>query len=76
MAKKPSFDPKVFLSTADGGRTISNYEKGRVVFAQAQPADAVFYILQGKVKIAVTSDQGKEAVVALLGRATSLEKDA
>jgi CRP/FNR family cyclic AMP-dependent transcriptional regulator len=69
MAKKakPSFDPKVFLATVDRGRTISNHEKGGVVFAQAQPADAVFYILQGKVKIAVTSEQGKEAVVAFLG---------
>jgi CRP/FNR family cyclic AMP-dependent transcriptional regulator len=69
MAKKAkrSFDPKVFLATVDGGRTISNYEKGGVVFAQAQPADAVFYILQGKVKIAVTSERGKEAVVAFLG---------
>ena len=69
MAKKaePSFDPKVFLATTNGGRTIAKYEKGAVVFTQAQPADAVFYIQQGKVKIAVTSDQGKEAVVALLG---------
>ena len=69
MAKKANhaFDLDAFLATADGGRTIARYEKGGTVFAQAEPADAVFYIQKGKVKIAVTSDQGKEAVVALLG---------
>ena len=66
-AKRPSFDPEVFLATVDGGRTLSNYGKGDVVFTQSEPADAVFYVQRGKIKIAVTSDQGKEAVVALLG---------
>jgi CRP-like cAMP-binding protein len=58
MAKKakPTFDPTVFLATVNGGRSVSAYQKGEAVFAQAQPADAVFYIQKGKVKIAVTSD--------------------
>jgi CRP-like cAMP-binding protein len=64
---KPAFDLNAFLATADGGRTIATYKKGGAVFAQAEPADAVFYIQKGKVKIAVTSDQGKEAIVAILG---------
>lgn len=57
MAKKakPPFDPEIFLANAHGGRSISKFKKGDVVFAQAQPADSVFYIQQGKVKIAVTS---------------------
>jgi CRP-like cAMP-binding protein len=69
MAKKakPAFDLNAFLTTADGGRTVATYKKGGAVFAQAEPADAVFYIQKGKVKIAVTSDQGKEAIVAILG---------
>ena len=69
MAKKakPAFDLEAFLATADGGRTIASYAKGGTVFAQAEPADAVFYIQNGKVKIAVTSDQDKEAIVAILG---------
>jgi CRP/FNR family cyclic AMP-dependent transcriptional regulator len=68
MATKPKrqFDPRVFLAKADGGRTISIYRKDQVVFSQGDPADAVFYILQGKVKITVVSEQGKEAVVAVL----------
>jgi CRP/FNR family cyclic AMP-dependent transcriptional regulator len=62
-----AFDPKVFLATVGKGRSISAYSKGDVVFAQADPADAVFYIRKGKVKVSVTSAQGKEAVVGILG---------
>ena len=65
-ARKP-FDPKVFLSKANGGRTISTYQKNQVIFAQGDPSDSVFYIHDGKVKIIVLSEQGKEAVVAILG---------
>jgi CRP/FNR family cyclic AMP-dependent transcriptional regulator len=64
--RKP-FDPKVFLSKANGGRTISAYQKNQIVYAQGEPADSVFYIHDGKVKITVVSEQGKEAVVAILG---------
>jgi CRP/FNR family transcriptional regulator, cyclic AMP receptor protein len=64
--KKPSFDPKAFLAKADGGRTILKYPKDKILFSQGDPADAVFYIQQGKVKLTVVSDQGKEAVVAIL----------
>ena len=66
-ARKPVFDPKAFLAKADGGRTISKYRKDQIVFSQGEEADAVFYIQQGKIKIAVVSKQGKEAVVAILG---------
>src|SRR5256886_16766112 len=48
------------------GRTISKYRKGQIVFSQGDPADAVFYVQKGKVKVAVVSEQGKEAVVAIL----------
>jgi CRP-like cAMP-binding protein len=70
MAKKVRklpFDAKVFLSTANSGRALCNYRKNEVVFRQGDPADAVFYIQKGKVKITVVSEQGKEAVVAVLG---------
>jgi CRP/FNR family transcriptional regulator, cyclic AMP receptor protein len=67
MKRKPVFDPKAFLAKADGGRTISNYQKDQTVFSQGEAADAVFYIQQGKIKITVVSEQGKEAVVAILG---------
>lgn len=66
-AKKIPFDPKVFLATVDGGRSIAKYRKGETVFSQGKPADAVFYIQKGKVKVTVVQEQGKEAVVAILG---------
>jgi CRP-like cAMP-binding protein len=62
-----TFDPKVFLATVNHGRTVTNYRKGGVVFRQGNPADAVFYVQKGRIKITVKSKQGKEAVVALLG---------
>src|SRR6202050_3032241 len=65
-AKLP-FDPKVFLAKVNGGRVISNYRKDQTVFRQGDPANAVFYIRSGKVKATVVSEQGKEAVVAILG---------
>ena len=64
---KAAFDPKTFLATVNHGRTALEYRQGDVVFLQASPADAVFYIQKGKIKIVVASKQGKEAVVALLG---------
>jgi CRP-like cAMP-binding protein len=65
--RKPRFDPKVFLDTENSGRTISKYRKDQTLFSQGSPADAVFYIRKGKVKITVVSEQGKEAVVAIQG---------
>jgi CRP-like cAMP-binding protein len=63
----PSFDPRAFLAKVDGGRTIATYRSNKVVFSQGDPADAVFYIQSGSVKITVVSEQGKEAIVAMLG---------
>ena len=63
----PAFDPAMFLATVAVGRDISKYPKKKVIFAQGEDADAVFYIKKGKIKVAVISDEGKEAIVALLG---------
>ena len=65
--RKPLFDLKVFLDTENSGRTISKYRKDQTLFSQGSPADAVFYIRKGKVKMTVVSEQGKEAVVAIQG---------
>lgn len=64
---KATFDPKDFLSKSNGGRTIAKYAVNQIVFSQGEPTDSVFYILDGKVKVTVLSEQGKEAVVAVLG---------
>jgi CRP/FNR family cyclic AMP-dependent transcriptional regulator len=65
--QKLPFDPKAFLAKVNGGRTISNYRKNQIVYAQGSPADSVFYIQKGKVKVTILSELGKEAVVAVLG---------
>jgi len=66
-ASDAPFDPVVFLATAALGCDISKHPKKKVIFAQGEDADAVFYIKKGKVKVAVVSKDGKEAIVALLG---------
>jgi CRP-like cAMP-binding protein len=67
MESKPPFDPKAFLRKANGGRTIAKYRINQIVFSQGEPADSVFYIHEGRVKVTVISEQGKEAIVAILG---------
>jgi CRP/FNR family cyclic AMP-dependent transcriptional regulator len=69
MATKPNstFDPKAFLATVNHGRMVAPYRKGGVIYRQAAAADAVFYVQKGRIKITVRSQQGKEAVIALLG---------
>jgi CRP/FNR family cyclic AMP-dependent transcriptional regulator len=66
--KQQPFNVKTFLSTVNGGRTVSNYGKNDRVFVQGDAADSVFYVQEGKVKVCVLSELGKEAVVALHGK--------
>ena len=63
----PAFNLKVFLTKAHGKTKRADYAENAVIFSQGDPADAVFYIHKGKVKLTVLSRQGKEAVVAILG---------
>jgi len=65
--REPAFDPRAFLSKVGAGRTIAKYRANQVVFSQGDAADSVFFIEEGKVKVTVVSEQGKEAVVAILG---------
>jgi CRP/FNR family cyclic AMP-dependent transcriptional regulator len=67
MTSKPLFDPKAFLAKIGEGRTIAEYSKNEMVFAQGDPANAVFYIQKGKVKLTIVSNAGKEAIIAILG---------
>jgi CRP-like cAMP-binding protein len=63
---KLPFDPKLFLAKVGEGRTIAQYSKDQMVFSQGDPANAVFYIQKGKIKLTVVSNNGKEAVIAIL----------
>lgn len=64
---KVSFDPKAFLAKAGEGKTVSKYQNGQIVYSQGDTADAVFYMQSGKVKKSVVSEQGKEAIITVLG---------
>jgi len=64
---KDMFDPKIFLAKVGAGKAILEFHKNQNVFEQGDVADTVFYIQKGKVKLTVLSEQGKEAVVAILG---------
>ena len=63
---KRQFDPQAFLAKVGTGKTIQKYRKGRIIYAQGEEADKIFYIQSGKVKVTVVSEQGKEAVVGIL----------
>jgi CRP/FNR family cyclic AMP-dependent transcriptional regulator len=61
-----AFDPKEFLAKVGEGKTILEFRKDDIVFAQGEAANTVFYIQKGRVKVVVISEQGKEAVVGIL----------
>ena len=63
---KNGFNPRAFLAKVGDGKTMSKYRKDQTIFTQGDIADTIYYIQKGKVKIVVVSDQGKEAVVAIL----------
>lgn len=65
--KRLPFDPKAFLSKVNGGRSTSDYRKNQIIYRQGDAADSVFYVQAGKAKVTVLSEQGKEAVVAVVG---------
>ncbi len=67
-AKAPSFDPRLLLTKLSAGKTSRDYAVEEAVFSQGNPADAVFYVQGGKVKLTVVSKRGKEAVVAILAQ--------
>src|SRR5438105_5367554 len=64
---KQLFETKLFLAKVGKGRTIADYSKDKVIFAQGDMADAIFYIQEGRVKLTVVSNAGKEAVIGILG---------
>jgi CRP/FNR family cyclic AMP-dependent transcriptional regulator len=63
---KDTFDAQAYLAKLGVGKTILAFEKSQNVFEQGDAADCVYYIQQGKIKLTVLSDHGKEAVVGIL----------
>src|ERR1700720_4287138 len=63
---KSTFDPQTFLAMVGTGKTKAELRRREIVFSQGDPADAVFYIQKGKIELKVLSQQGKEAILAIL----------
>ena len=62
----PRFNPKIFLAKVSNGKTMLTSPKRQIIFSQGDAADAVFYIQKGRIKLSTLSQEGKEAVVAIL----------
>ena len=66
VGRKPIFDPQIFLAKVGAGKTKVELGRRQIVFSQGDPADAVFYVQKGKIELKVLSQQGKEAILAIL----------
>jgi CRP/FNR family transcriptional regulator, cyclic AMP receptor protein len=66
QSEKPTPDPKAILNRMDGKKSESKYHKDQSFYTQGDPADCIYFIQTGKVKVAVVSPAGKEAVVGIL----------
>jgi CRP/FNR family cyclic AMP-dependent transcriptional regulator len=60
-------DWAMLLTGVSKGKTVLTYRANRTIFMQGEPADSLFFLLRGKVQLAVTSQEGREAIVATLG---------
>jgi CRP-like cAMP-binding protein len=60
------FDPQTFLKQVGSDKSLLKSPKKQILFSQGDPADAVFYVKTGQVKLTVVSQQGKEAVIAMM----------
>jgi CRP/FNR family cyclic AMP-dependent transcriptional regulator len=65
-AQKGAADAEAIIARVDGGRSEARYQKDEIVYSQGDAADCVFFVQSGKVKVTVLSEEGKEAVVAIL----------
>jgi CRP-like cAMP-binding protein len=65
--RHPPFDAAAFLDSVGGWSRAVGYARGSVIYAQGEPANRVFYLRSGHVKLSVVSSRGKEAIVGMLG---------
>jgi CRP-like cAMP-binding protein len=60
-------NPEAFLARAGLGKKIVNLKKDEVAYAQGDPADTIYYVQKGRLRVTVTSAAGKEATITLVG---------
>jgi CRP-like cAMP-binding protein len=66
VAKKEPIEFNSFFEKAGEGKSVLRFKKNDIVFSQGDPAESIFYIQKGKVKLNVQSEHGKEAVVGIM----------
>jgi CRP/FNR family transcriptional regulator, cyclic AMP receptor protein len=59
-------DAAVFRKKFRAAMSVRNYRDREIVFSQGDPADAVFYIQSGTVKLTAVSARRKKAIIAFL----------
>ncbi|HEY4930667.1 MAG TPA: Crp/Fnr family transcriptional regulator [Terriglobales bacterium] len=69
------FEAKAFLARVGLGKKILRLKKKETAFTQGNPADAIFYVQKGKLRVTVTSANGKEATITLVGEEEFLGED-
>ncbi|MFZ0638697.1 MAG: Crp/Fnr family transcriptional regulator [Candidatus Acidiferrales bacterium] len=67
IPRSAAFDAQAFLDSAGVARKIKEFKRGELVYSQGNAAQNVMYLQEGRVKLSVVSEVGKEAVVAILG---------
>src|SRR5476651_1564443 len=65
-SKRGALNPEAILARINGGKSEAKFHKDQIVYSQGDPADCIFFVQSGKVKVTVVSEEGKEAVVAIL----------
>src|SRR6185437_3310669 len=68
VKRKRDFDPAAFLAKVGVGRAIVHLNNKEQAFSQGDPADSVFYIQSGRIRLSVVAKTGKEATIALLSK--------
>jgi CRP-like cAMP-binding protein len=69
------FDPEAFLTQTGVGRTVLRLKKNESAYTQGDPAEAIFHVQKGQLRVTVTSANGKEATLALVGVGEFLGED-
>jgi CRP-like cAMP-binding protein len=63
--KRPTFNPRIFLSTIGTGRSMMSFQKKHTIYTQGDSTDGLFFIQTGKVRLSVVSESGKEATLGI-----------
>jgi len=69
------FDAAEFLAKSGLGKTLLALKKKHTLFSQGDPADCIFFVQDGRLKLTVVSKSGKEAMIALLGPGDFIGED-